>query len=298
MGDRHDYVALEWVKGEIAETLRQAHQAIEAVLDDPQSVPGLDECLACIHQVHGSLQMVEFYGAALLAEEMEHLVEALQHERVSHRDEALHLLLQALGQLPIYLDRVQGARRDLPLVVLPLINDLRSARGESLLSETSLFSPQLPELAPLGEETLALLEPAELPNVLRKLRQMLQMALVGLLREQDDQTHLAYLAKVFTRLEALSGNSPLSPLWQVASALVEGMREGRIANSPALRSLFKDADKELKRLLEQGMPGLNQPPPPELLKSLLFYIAKAEHPTGQMLTMKDRYSLDLSLIHI
>ncbi|QAX87412.1 hybrid sensor histidine kinase/response regulator [Pseudomonas sp. DTU12.3] len=295
MGDRHDYVALEWVKGEIAETLKQAHQAIEAVLDDPQAFPGLDECLDYIHQVHGSLQMVEFYGAALLAEEMEHLVEALQHERVSHRDEALHLLLQALGQLPIYLDRVQSARRDLPLVVLPLINDLRSARGESLLSETSLFSPQLPDLPPLSAAALALLEPAELPNVLRKLRQMLQMALVGLLREQDDQTHLEYLAKVFTRLEALSGDSPLSPLWQVASALVEGMREGVIANSPALRSLFKDADKELKRLLEQGLSGLNQPAPAELLKSLLFYIAKAEHPTGQMLTMKDRYSLDDAL---
>lgn len=295
MGDRHDYVALEWVKGEIAETLKQAHQAIEAVLEDPQAFPGLDECLDYIHQVHGSLQMVEFYGAALLAEEMEHLVEALQHERVSHRDEALHLLLQALGQLPIYLDRVQGARRDLPLVVLPLINDLRSARGESLLSETSLFSPQLPQLPPLCAQALALLEPADLPNVLRKLRQMLQMALVGLLREQDDQTHLEYLAKVFQRLEAMSGDAPLSPLWQVASALVEGMREGAIANSPALRSLFKDADKELKRLLEQGMRGLNQPPPAELLKSLLFYIAKAEHPTGQMLTMKDRYSLDDAL---
>ncbi|MBV4468424.1 Hpt domain-containing protein [Pseudomonas siliginis] len=295
MGDRHDYVALEWVKGEIAETLKLAHQAIEAVLDDPQAFPGLDECLAYIHQVHGSLQMVEFYGAALLAEEMEHLVEALQHDRVPHRDEALHLMLQALGQLPLYLDRVQSARRDLPLVVLPLINDLRSARGESLLAETSLFSPPLPELAPLGDGVLAALEPPDLPNVLRKLRQMLQMALVGLLREQDDQTHLGYLAKVFTRLEALSGDAPLSPLWQIASALVEGMREGVIANSPALRSLFKDADQELKRLLEQGIVGLNQPAPAELLKSLLFYIAKAEHPTGQMLTMKDHYSLDDAL---
>ncbi|KQT68380.1 MULTISPECIES: Hpt domain-containing protein [unclassified Pseudomonas] len=295
MGDRHDYVALEWVKGEIAETLKLAHQAIEAVLDDPQAFPGLDECLAYIHQVHGSLQMVEFYGAALLAEEMEHLVEALQHDRVPHRDEALHLLLQALGQLPLYLDRVQSARRDLPLVVLPLINDLRSARGESLLAETSLFSPPLPELAPLGDEALAALEPPDLPNVLRKLRQMLQMALVGLLREQDDQTHLGYLAKVFSRLEALSGDAPLSPLWQIASALVEGMREGVIANSPALRSLFKDTDQELKRLLEQGIVGLNQPAPAELLKSLLFYIAKAEHPTGQMLTMKDHYSLDDAL---
>ncbi|SEC00878.1 chemosensory pili system protein ChpA (sensor histidine kinase/response regulator) [Pseudomonas frederiksbergensis] len=295
MGDRHDYVALEWVKGEIAETLKVAHQAIETLLDDPQATHALSECLACVHQVHGSLQMVEFYGAALLAEEMEHLVTALQQNRVSHRDETLHLLLQALGQLPIYLDRVQGARRDLPLVVLPLINDLRSARGESLLSETSLFSPQLADLPPLDEASLALLEPADLPNVLRKLRQMLQMALVGLLREQDGETNLGYLTKVFARLEGLCGNAPLSPLWQVASALVEGMRDGSIANSPALRSLFKEADKEIKRLLEQGMPGINQPAPLELLKSLLFYIAKAEHPTGQMLTMKDRYGLDDAL---
>ncbi len=60
MGDRHDYVALEWVKGEIAETLKQAHHAIETLLDDPQATHALSDCLACIHQVHGSLQMVEF----------------------------------------------------------------------------------------------------------------------------------------------------------------------------------------------------------------------------------------------
>jgi chemosensory pili system protein ChpA (sensor histidine kinase/response regulator) len=300
MGDRHDYVALEWVKGEIAETLKQAFIALESMaldnrVEEPQTAHAIDECLAGIHQVHGSLQMVEFYGAALLAEEMEQLAAALQQNRVSHRDEAIRLLQQSLGQLPIYLDRVHSARRDLPLVVLPLINDLRSARGESLLSETSLFSPQWQDLPPLDEDTLVMLEPAELPNVLRKLRQMLQMGLVGLLREQDDNTNLGYLAKVFAHLEALCDDAPLGALWHVASALVEGMLSGSIANSPALRSLFRDTDKELKRLLEQGMTGVNQPAPPELLKSLLFYIAKAQHPTAQMQIMKDRYALDDAL---
>lgn len=300
MGDRHDYVALEWVKGEIAETLKQAFIALESMaldnrVEEPLTAHAIAECLAGIHQVHGSLQMVEFYGAALLAEEMEQLAAALQQNRVSHRDEAIRLLQQALGQLPIYLDRVHSARRDLPLVVLPLINDLRSARGESLLSETSLFSPQWQVLPALDEDTLTMLEPAELSNVLRKLRQMLQMGLVGLLREQDDTTNLGYLAKVFARLEALCDGGPLGPLWQVASALVEGMLSGSIANSPALRSLFKDADKELKRLLEHGMSHINQPAPPELLKSLLFYIAKAQHPTAQMQAMKERYALDDAL---
>ena len=295
MGDRHDYVALEWVKGEIAETLKQAYFALDRLIEDPQALHAPEQCLAGIHQVHGSLQMVEFYGAALLAEEMEQLAAALQRGMVAHRDEAIRLLQQALGQLPIYLDRVLSARRDLPLVVLPLINDLRSARGEGLLAETSLFSPQLQELPPLTDAQLALLEPADLPNVLRKLRQMLQMGLVGLLREQDDSTNLGYLAKVFARLETLCADAPLSPLWQVASALVEGMLGGRIDNSPALRSLFKETDKELKRLLEHGMPAINQAPPPELLKSLLFYIAKAQSPSARMLIMKDRYGLDDAL---
>ena len=130
MVDRHDYVALEWVKGDIAETLKQARSALDAYVETHDD-DALNECLAGIHQVHGALQIVEFYGAALLAEEIEELALALQAGHVGQRDEGIRLLQQALGQLPLYLDRVHSARRDLPLVVLPLLNDLRSARGES-----------------------------------------------------------------------------------------------------------------------------------------------------------------------
>src|SRR5690606_31613344 len=91
----------------------------------------------------GTLQMVEFYGAALLAEEMERLAQALLDGKVSNQSEALEVLMQAILQMPAYLERVQSARRDLPLVVLPLLNDLRAARGDKLLSETSLFTPDM-----------------------------------------------------------------------------------------------------------------------------------------------------------
>ena len=295
MADRHDYVALEWVKGEIAETLKQARHALDTYIADPGHTAAMDECLDCVHQVHGSLQMIEFYGAALLAEEVEQLALALQQDRVAERAEAQQLLTQALTQLPAYLDRIHSARRDLPLVVLPLLNDLRSARGESLLSETSLFAPQLVSVAPLDAQTLAQRDSPELAALLRKLRQTLQTALVGLLREQDVQTQLGYMGKVFARLEQLCDNAPLGPLWQIASALVETMLNGNFANSPALRSLFKDADKELKRLLEQGIVGINQPAPDELLKSLLFYIAKSDSQAPRMVDLKDQYGLDEAL---
>ncbi len=295
MVDRHDYVALEWVKGEIAETLKQARHALEASIAEPADGAAMDQCLDYVHQVHGSLQMIEFYGAALLAEEIEQLALALQQDRVDQRAEAEQLLIQALTQLPAYLDRIHSARRDLPLVVLPLLNDLRSARGESLLSETSLFAPQLLSVPALDAQELERRDSPELPGLLRKLRQTLQAALVGLLREQDVQAQLGLMGKVFARLELLCDDAPLGPLWQIASALVETMVNGNFTNSPALRSLFKDADKELKRLLEQGIVGINQPAPDELLKSLLFYIAKSDSLAPRMVDLKDQYGLDQAL---
>ena len=294
MVDRHDYVALEWVKGEIADTLKQARSALEAYTDEA-SDEALAQCLEGIHQVHGALQMVEFYGAALLAEEMEHLAQALQAGHVSQREEGIRLLQQALGQLPLYLDRVHSARRDLPLVVLPLLNDLRSAHGKSLLSETSLFSPQLPVIAPLPDDALAQRAPADFAEQLQRWRQMLQQGLAGLLREDHGPSNLEDMARVFAQLEALCHGAPLLALWQVTSALAEGMLTGVIANSPALRSLFKSCDKVLKRLQVQGIEGINTPAPDQLLKSLLFYIAKVTRPTPRMQSLKERYGLDEAL---
>ncbi|MDG1579731.1 Hpt domain-containing protein [Pseudomonas sp. GOM6] len=296
MGDRHDYVALEWVKGEIAETLKQARQALEAFVENPQDATRLRFCQTYVHQVLGTLQMVEFYGAALLAEEMEQLVQALLDERVGNQGEALEVLMQAILQLPAYLDRIQTARRDLPMVVLPLLNDLRAARGENLLSETSLFSPDLSGRLPaLPLDSLDKLRTDDLPVLLRKLRQMLQMALVGVIRNQDLATNLGYMARVFARLENLCHEAPLGSLWQIASGMVEGLANGSVVNSASVRTLLRQVDKELKRLVEHGADGINQAAPDELTKNLLFYVAKAPAQSQRISALKERYRLEDAL---
>ncbi|QEY60812.1 response regulator [Metapseudomonas lalkuanensis] len=296
MTDRHDYVALEWVKGEIAETLKQARQALEDFVENPQDPTRMRFCLTYIHQVQGTLQMVEFYGAALLAEEMERLAQALMEGRAANRGEALEVLMQAILQLPPYLDRIQSARRDLPMVLLPLLNDLRAARGDNLLSETSLFAPDLSSVLPaLSMDTLARMRTADLPVLLRKLRQMLQTALVGVIRNQDLATNLGYMARVFARLESLCQDAPLGPLWQIASGLVEGLANGSVVNGSSVRNLLRQVDKELKRLLEEGADGFNQAAPEELVKNLLFYIAKAPAQSPRIRALKERYRLDEAL---
>ena len=82
------------------------------------------------------------------------------------------------------------------------------------------------------------------------------------------------------------------PLWSIASGLVEGLANGSVVNSASVRTLLRQLDRELKRLVEQGADGLNQAAPDELVKNLLFYVAKAPSQSPRIRALKEQYRLD------
>ncbi|HET7925837.1 MAG TPA: Hpt domain-containing protein, partial [Rhodanobacteraceae bacterium] len=141
--DNIDFTALNWVKHELDATLKQARDALEAYVDNPSDVALMRESSVHLHQVQGTLRMVELYGAAMVVEEMENVAKALLDDTVKQRDEAYSVLMRGMVQLPDYLERVQSGHKDIPIVLLPLLNDLRACRGDNLLTESALFSPDL-----------------------------------------------------------------------------------------------------------------------------------------------------------
>lgn len=297
MAERRDYVALEWVKGEIDETLKQARQSLEAYVDTPDDTTRLQFSLAYIHQVYGTLQMVEFYGAALLAEEMERLNQALVDGTVPANQENLSLLMQAILQLPNYLEKLKGGQSDLPVVILPLLNDLRAARGENLLSETALFSPDLSAARRfVGEPDIGNFRQSNVVQLLRKLRQMYQLALLGWLRHQDVDTNLEYLNKSVARVASLSERAPMGALWQAALAFVSAIKAKRIDRSPAISLILRQIDSELKRLLSDPETVAGEYANEDILKNLLYYLAKIDV-TGldSVRRIHEQYHLDEAL---
>lgn len=174
-----DFTTLSWVKGELDDTLKQARQALEAFVEDPADSSLMRFCATYLHQAQGTLRMVELYGAAMVVEEMERLAEALLNGSVSQRDEGYSALMRGMVQLPDYLERVQTGHKDIPIVLLPLLNDLRASRGEKLLSDSALFAPDLdrplPESANGVGETISI---KELRSRALRLRLAFQAALL------------------------------------------------------------------------------------------------------------------------
>lgn len=289
-----DYIALEWVKGEIQETLNQAQIALEEFAEKPSDESALTICRGALHQVHGTLQMVEFYGAALLAEEMEAAAMALAEKRIASVQDGMEVLMQAIIQLPYYLEHVKVGRRDLPVVLLPILNELRSVRGESLLSETALFSPYIEHNPNLSQGLRAQMSTPEFSLWLRKTRQTLQVATLQLLKGEDTATAVHYLNRLFAKLNKTLGGTPQGLVWLPALAFSEWLsKQATVPKSAKL--LLRQLDQLLKQSMDHGADVIGRPPAEELLKNLLFYVARTESRGDAIRLVQKRFRLDQAL---
>ncbi|WP_315386644.1 Hpt domain-containing protein [uncultured Stenotrophomonas sp.] len=138
--DAMSHAALGWVKPELDETLRQVRNEVEYYAEDPADGSRMRFCAGYLHQVQGTLRMVELYAPAMVAEEMEQLANAIGAGEVPDRDEACATLMRGSVLLPDYLERLQNGHRDIPIVLLPLLNDIRAARGAPGINESVLFA--------------------------------------------------------------------------------------------------------------------------------------------------------------
>lgn len=303
MADNRNFAALDWLIHEIGETLKEARQALEAYVENPKDAVRIRFCLTHIHQVHGSLQMVEFFGAAMLAEEMEKLTQAMIQGAVVNAAEAQEVLMRAILQFPVYLDQVKATRKDNPLVVLPLLNDLRAVRGESLLTDTKLFVPNLaPAKKVTGARSPAAQDNVQFQAMALKLRQMYQYAAAGYIRNVNSDENLAYLQKVFNRLQKLTQGTARNALWDICLALAEALEIDALEISVAIKNLLRQLDKEIKILAVHGTKALNSYTNDELIKNLLYYVARAgKHapgftPNSHLQRVYQTYHLDDALI--
>lgn len=296
MADNRNFAALEWVIGEIDETLKLARQSLEAYVDNPQDSTRIRFCLTHIHQVHGSLQMVEFFGAALLAEEMEAIAQALMNGEVNNVAEAHEVLMRAILQLPIYLDQVKLKRNDDPGSLLPILNDLRAARGSTLLSESQFFNPDISAARIVqGKRNPAQANPEQFQAIVEKLRKMYQYAAAGVIRGVKVDENLDYLQKVFTRLYNLTAGTGRQCLWDIALAVVEGLNSEQIEISVSLKTLLRQLDKEIRLLEQHGVKALKSFTRDELIKNLLYYVARSQADTPRTERLRKDFSLDSAL---
>ena len=262
--------SLSLVRNELFTTMEEAESSLEHFIAERHNGSLLQQAVESLHQVRGTLNLVELTGAELLAQEVLDQATDIPAGAGEERDVQLSALSNALHVLRRYLENVEVHRQEMPELLLPAINDLRQAGGQSALPESFFFSVRLDHARPRSAP--AALDAAAKEIEGRRLRQMYQVGLLGFIRDQNPQASLKLMGRAMSRLDSLYANEPRGRLCWIGAAAVEAQLEGQLLARKSRKQLFSRIDRELKQVLANSL----YETPRSLLKELLYLVALAD----------------------
>ena len=271
--------SLHAIRRELTQTLDGLRSALEAAVDERPDRETLRRCAERLDLARGGLQRVDARGAVVLVEEMaavcRHLPGVASRQA---RETGVETLTDAVVELAAHLDRPLGAHRDVTPALLPLINRLRAVSGRQRLSEApwaGLDEPAATVTAPPDEALRSAAGQARFRDTARTLRPAFQVALLGCIRDEHATAHLAELARVSRALEEAATSDSVRQLWYVLTVVLRGLAEDGCEPTVAVKRLLGQADRQLKRLIDEGDASFVESPPVELIDHLMHYVAES-----------------------
>jgi len=262
--------SLNLVRDELFVTMEEAEQSLEHFIAERHNGSLLQQAVESLHQVRGTLNLIELAGAELLAQEVLDQATDIPAGAGEERDAQLSALSNALHVLRRYLENVDTHRQEMPELLLPAINDLRQAGAQQPLPESFFFSVRLDHARP-HTATQPLDGAAKLSEG-KRLRHMYQVGLLGFIREQNPQASLKLMVRAMARLDSLFANEPRGRMCWIGAAAIEAQCDGQLLPRKSRKQLFSRVDRELKLML--GNPQYEAPR--SLLKELLYLVALAD----------------------
>ncbi len=287
-----DYNSISWVKKQLDEVLGEAQRALSDYIENSEDDTSLRKCIDNLRLVYGTLQIVEVYGAAMLAEEMEQTARAQLEGRIDKPEDAYDVLMRAMLQLPDYLEGLQSGNRDTPIALLPLMNDLRAARKENLLSENVLFLPDV-ESVVIESDEAPVAEPGsgKLLSESRRLRTHYQLGLLDYLKNNKESAGLQRMATVITALEKVTSDVVVRRFWMVVSGLLEALQQQGVDGNISVKMLLGSVDRQIKQLNDSDEAAFAEGYSQDLLKNILYYIARSTSKGDRVTRISNAYRL-------
>ncbi|PXF64459.1 Hpt domain-containing protein [Kangiella spongicola] len=288
MKDNQTKVAFNWVKEEVETTLEQAQQAIQAFADDESDKTQLHFCANCMHQISGTMQILEFAGASLLAQEMEALAEAIGEGTVESNSAAYEEFLSAVLRLRSYLSRYSEGKADLPVLLLPTINSIRTCRKAEPLGAGDLINIDVEGVvAPPAPEPVEL--KGDIVAEVKALRMKFQQSLLGVIREVDTEKNIATMQSITQELWGLGERVPYNTLWWVSTVFLSKVESLLAEHKNSIKGLFGQMDRRIRELIEQDV---NKEGEKKLLANMLFYVAQLDSHDEAVKDVQNRFKLN------
>jgi len=269
--------SLALVREELDATMQRAAGEFEAFLLDSSNREAAENCTTDMTQIAGTLRLIQFTAAALLAEEMAAALRDIATATGPSAEALAGALSHAFFVLPRYIEFVITRQFLEPILIIPYVNELRVARRQPLMPEYQF------ERRELGVQSLQPLPAAEQlfdQRSLERLRQMYQVGLLAILRQQNPLLNLQLIARASARFARQTDPASSAGIWYLAAAVAECLARGGLTLNLNRRRTLGIIERLMARYLKGGETALASAIDPAFRRELVFLLALSAHREG------------------
>jgi len=286
---------LTWVRPDLDKHLEQIRTQIDHIANSQHIGDGVKNTSGHLRQLRYTFEALMLQGATLVFEEMIRVCDELERFNIHDRQTAYAALMEAIVVVPSYLDRLQAGHHDLPVLLLPVINKLRAAYKANVVSEATLFAPNLdvplPELESELEEGKQTETEESVKEFVQRSRRQYENTLLAWLQNQDDTDLLSPLHSICETMRRRSGRLDLKRMWWIAAEVIGGLIDGVIDNDVHIHRLFARLNLILKNLSEDGEAAVNNTSVDAISHALLFHVAQSKSGSEGVDHLRERFQL-------
>jgi chemosensory pili system protein ChpA (sensor histidine kinase/response regulator) len=244
---------LGWVKPEIALALQRVRNYVEQHLEEPEDTSLLPKAAQEVQALAGVTRMIHAWGGFALCHSMYRALHALIHDAPPEPEAALAAVISGSWQLVDYLELLQQGQSDHAVILAPIINELRLARGATIQTEADLVIWQLQESGfqvAIPEQPPRLAGAAQV--VAKKILPPFQALLLQWLRGVDVDDTLQKLSRIAYQIGNNAIQWRLYVTWTAYGALTESLVGQVPEDSLELKRLFGRMGLQIKQLADAG----------------------------------------------
>ncbi len=279
---------LNLVRKEVDGALDQAavrleHYAESANADD------LKGFLGEVQQVRGTFKMLDFRAGERLCEELADTGRTL-NQAVGENQNALEAFSKSIMILKRYVELVANGQLVAPGLLLEVINDVRKSRQEKALPNAYFF---MVNLRPKLDVPPAPARHTPIPY--RRVRQLFQIGLLGVMRNQGRKGALNVMGRAVSRIEKSARGQQSWGFWNAVKAALEALNQEAFEIDLSRVLLMRSLDKQIHKLEASNGQLLSEKQPDWLLKEFLYLISLAEPETALVNKAQTDFNLPTGL---
>ncbi len=268
-----DFVALGWVEKNLREEMETARTSLHRFEREPDQTQHLLAAQQNIHSATGALRLCALEPAALLSEEMEHVLSLLGEGTLMGKKQkaAMTELVAAIEALPAYLASVRSKREITPAGIANVVNDLRKLGNRPALPDSLFFNPPLPDHAGISSDGTPGSE-AEIKEFAANAMRIANQHSKGALKA--NAAALKQLREMSASAIEIFAGSQLERYFRCYAALVDLLATNKVKPDEVVVDVLKHCFTTLRSIASDGYRAFENPTADVCSKKALYYIGK------------------------